>query len=115
MAAANCPKMMSSLLFYHKKENPSLASLTVRGGGLKRFCSERPGGAAATSESREPVKLCPATLSKGGESQGHGAEEERYGWTGTLSLLLCGGAYLGALPGEYPIVLPDALHVYDVP
>ena len=36
-------------------------------GRLKRFCSERPGGAAATSESREPVKLCLATSSKGGK------------------------------------------------
>ena len=25
MAAVDCPKMMSSLLFYHKKENPYLA------------------------------------------------------------------------------------------
>jgi len=66
---------MSSLLFYHKKENPSLASLTVRGGGLKRFCSERPGGAAATSESREPVKLCPATSSKGGKVEVAGLRE----------------------------------------
>ena len=102
MAAVDCPKMMSFLLFYHKKEKPLTLAIENEGRcGLKRFCSEQPRGAAATSESREPVKLCPATLSKGGESQGHGAEEERYGWTGTLSLLLlCGGAYLGALPGR---------------
>ena len=109
--------MMSSLLFYHKKENPSLASLTVRGGGLERFCSERPGGAAATSESREPVKLCPATSSEGEKSRsrggGRGCEPPLppfFLW-GELFLLLLvrgEGKYEGGR--EHPIVLPDALH-----
>lgn len=70
MAAVGCPKMMSSLLFYHKKEKPLTLAIENEGRcGLKRFCSERPGGAAATSESREPVKLCPATSSEGERSR----------------------------------------------
>ena len=49
--------MMSSLLFYHKKENPLTGVIDSEGcGGLKRFCSELISTVrkTATSESREP-------------------------------------------------------------
>ena len=73
MAAVDCPKMMSFLLFYHKKEKPLTLAIENEGRcGLKRFCSEQPRGAAATSESREPVKLCTATSSEGEKSRSRG-------------------------------------------
>ena len=62
----------------HPKKGEIPASSLTRGGGLKRFCSERPGGTAATSESRESGGLRPrdqmknARLPGGGWSRGGG-------------------------------------------
>jgi len=49
--------MMSSLLFYHKKENPLTLAIENEGhGGFKRFCSELVSTVrkTTTSETREP-------------------------------------------------------------
>lgn len=75
MAVANCPKMMSSLLFYHKKENPLTLAIENEGrGGLKLFCSERPGGAANDEQNSRIRKFVPRDLVERGESRGRGAE-----------------------------------------
>ena len=66
--------MMSSLLFYHKKENPLTGIIDSEGRRAQAvllrivLCVE----GNSTSESREPKSLCPATSSKGGKSRSRG-------------------------------------------
>ena len=74
MAAVGCPKMMSSLLFYHKKENPSLASLTVRGVvGSSGSARSGPEGLLLRVNLANLLSYAPRPRRKG-KSRGRGAE-----------------------------------------
>ena len=78
MAAVDCPKMMSSLLFYHKKENPLTGVIDSEGRRVQAvllrivLCVE---DNFSTSETREPKSWCPATSSKGGKVEVAGRRE----------------------------------------
>ena|GEM_PF-3006225 len=89
--------MMSSLLFYHKRKIPSLASLTVRGVvGSSGSARSGPEGLLLRVKLANP-KVCAPRPRRKGESRGRGAEGERDVRAGSLSLLLEG---LGKMRGQ---------------
>ena len=93
MAAVDCPKMMSSLLFYHKKENPLTGVIDSEGcGGLKRFCSELSSALRTTSlrvKLANPKVGAPRPRRKE-ENRGRGAEG---GGMRTSPTLPCGESF----------------------
>ena len=73
--------MMSSLLFYHKKENPLTGVIDSEGcGGLKRFCSELSSALRTTSlrvKLANPKVGAPRPRRKGGKSRSRGGGRGR--------------------------------------
>lgn len=99
MAAVGCPKMMSFLLFYHKKENPLTGVIDSEGRWAQAvllrivLCVE---DNFSTSETREPKSWCPAASCREAVKK----PKPRGGGCIGASFPPDGGVYPGTLPGR---------------